>query len=79
MGNGEVDLGLLGPWGYVLANNESSAQVVSTILYDGKPEYFAMMITNPKTGANSLKDLKGKSFAFGDNRPGWGPSSTSPR
>lgn len=66
MGNGEVDLGLLGPWGYVLANNESSAQVISTILYDGKPEYFALMITNPKTGANSLKDLKGKTFAFGD-------------
>jgi phosphonate transport system substrate-binding protein len=66
MGNGEVDLGLLGPWGYVLANNESNAQVVSTILYDGKPEYFAIIVTNPKTGAQSLKDLKGKSFAFGD-------------
>lgn len=66
MGNGEVDLGLLGPWGYVLANNESKAQVVSTILYDGKPEYFAVLVTNPKTGAKSLKDLKGKTFAFGD-------------
>lgn len=66
MGNGEVDIGLLGPWGYVLANNESGAQVISTILYDGKPEYFALIITNPKTKATSLKDLKGKTFAFGD-------------
>ncbi len=66
MGNGEVDIGLLGPWGYVLANNESGAQVVSTILYDGKPEYFAIMVTNPKSGIKSLKDLKGKTFAFGD-------------
>lgn len=66
MGNGEVDIGLLGPWGYVLANNESGSEVVSTILYDGKPEYFALIITNPKTKAESLKDLKGKTFAFGD-------------
>jgi phosphonate transport system substrate-binding protein len=40
--------------------------VVSTILYDGKPEYFALVITNPKSGLNKLEDLKGKTFAFGD-------------
>ena len=35
--NGETDIALLGPWGYVLANHQSGAQVISTILYDGKP------------------------------------------
>jgi phosphonate transport system substrate-binding protein len=56
----------MGPWGYVLANNEAGAQVVSTILYDGKPEYFAIMVTHPNSGIHSVADLKGRTFAFGD-------------
>jgi phosphonate transport system substrate-binding protein len=66
LANGETDIALLGPWGYVLANNESGAQVVSTILYDGKPEYYAIIITHPESGVKSIADLKGKTFAFGD-------------
>lgn len=71
LANGETDLALMGPWGYVLANHYSDAQVVSTILYQGKPEYFAMIVTHPDSGLNSIDDLlgakgKGRSFAFGD-------------
>jgi phosphonate transport system substrate-binding protein len=66
LANGETDLALMGPWGYVLANHEAQAQVVSTILYDGKPEYFAIMVTHPESGIQSPADLKGKTFAFGD-------------
>jgi phosphonate transport system substrate-binding protein len=66
LANGETDIALLGPWGYVLANHEAGAQAVSTILYDGKPEYFAIMITHPDSGINTVADLKGKTFAFGD-------------
>lgn len=66
LANGETDIALLGPWGYVLANNEAGAQVVSTILYDGKPEYYAIMVTHPESGIESVGDLKGKTFAFGD-------------
>lgn len=66
LANGETDIALMGPWGYVLANHQAEAQVVSTILYDGKPEYFAIMVTHPDSGINSPKDLKGRSFAFGD-------------
>ena len=66
LANGETDLALMGPWGYVLANNEAKAQVVSTILYDGKPEYFALMITHPGSGITRPADLKGRTFAFGD-------------
>jgi phosphonate transport system substrate-binding protein len=66
LANGETDIALMGPWGYVLANNYSGAQAVATILYDGKPEYFALMITHPNSGINSLADLKGRTFAFGD-------------
>jgi phosphonate transport system substrate-binding protein len=66
LANGETDIALLGPWGYVLANNESGAQAVATILYDGKPEYFAIIVTGANSGINGLEDLKGRTFAFGD-------------
>lgn len=71
LANGETDLALMGPWGYVLAHHYAGAQVVSTILYQGKPEYFAMIVTHPDSGLNSIDDLlgtkgKGRSFAFGD-------------
>ncbi|MBW7833004.1 MAG: phosphate/phosphite/phosphonate ABC transporter substrate-binding protein [Simplicispira suum] len=66
LANGETDMALMGPWGYVLANNEAGAEVVSTILYDGKPEYYAIIVTHPKSGIHTLADLKGKTFAFGD-------------
>lgn len=71
LANGETDIALMGPWGYVLANHFSQAQAVSTILYQGKPEYFAMIVTHPESGLNSAEDLlgpkgKGRTFAFGD-------------
>jgi phosphonate transport system substrate-binding protein len=66
LANGETDIALLGPWGYVLANHEAGAQAIATILYDGKPEYFAIMVTHPKSGISSVKDLRGRTFAFGD-------------
>ena len=66
LANGETDLALMGPWGYVLANHEAGAQAIATILYDGKPEYHAIIVTHPKSGIKTLADLKGKTFAFGD-------------
>ncbi|MBA2723819.1 MAG: phosphate/phosphite/phosphonate ABC transporter substrate-binding protein [Methylibium sp.] len=71
LANGETDIALMGPWGYVLANHFADAQAVSTILYQGKPEYFAMIVTHPDSGLNSVQDLigpkgQGRSFAFGD-------------
>jgi phosphonate transport system substrate-binding protein len=71
LANGETDLALMGPWGYVLANHFADAQVVSTILYQGKPEYFALIVTHPESGLASIDDLlgakgRGGSFAFGD-------------
>lgn len=66
LANGETDMALMGPWGYVLANNEAGAQAVSTILYEDRPEYFAMIVTHPQSGINTIADLRGKTFAFGD-------------
>ena len=66
LASGETDIALMGPWGYVLANHQAGAEAVATILYQGKPEYFAIMVTNPKSGIRKIDDMKGKTFAFGD-------------
>lgn len=71
LASGETDIALLGPWGYVLAHHEAGAQAVATILYEGKPEYHALIVTHPGSGLTSAQDLlgpkgKGRSFAFGD-------------
>jgi phosphonate transport system substrate-binding protein len=71
LANGETDIALMGPWGYVLANHAAGAQAVSAILYDGKPEYFAIIVTHPESGLESAQDLlgakgRGRQFAFGD-------------
>jgi phosphonate transport system substrate-binding protein len=66
LASGETDMALMGPWGYVLANHQAGAEVIATILYQGKPEYFAIIVSGPNTGLNKIEDLKGKTFAFGD-------------
>ena len=66
LASGETDMALMGPWGYVLANHQAGAEAVATILYEGKPEYFAIMITGANSGINKIDDMKGKTFAFGD-------------
>ena len=66
LASGETDMALMGPWGYVLANHQAGAEAIATILYQGKPEYFAIMVTGPKSGIRNIDDMKGKTFAFGD-------------
>lgn len=52
--------------GGVDQQTKAEGQAVSTILYDGKPEYYAIMVTHPDSGIKSVADLKGRTFAFGD-------------
>ncbi len=66
LASGETDMALMGPWGYVLANHQAGAEAVATILYQGKPEYFAIMVSGPNSGIRNIDDMKGKTFAFGD-------------
>ena len=52
------------------ANQTAGAQVVGTILHDGKPQYFAIIVTHPGSGLTHVNELiaqrKSCSFAFGD-------------
>ena len=66
MTSGNVEIGWVGPLDYVIAHQKNGAEAVTKSVRNGQPNYKAFIIANTKSGINSVKDLKGKKFAFGD-------------
>jgi phosphonate transport system substrate-binding protein len=67
-----VDLAYLGPKSYVEAAQRAGAEAfVLEVLEDGTQGYHGVIITKKSSGINSIKDAKGKVWAFTD------PNSTS--
>lgn len=71
MGAGKVDVGWLSPLPYVIAHDQYGVQVVLRTVRNKSDKYWSFIIARTDTGINSLDDLKGKRFAYGD------PVSTS--
>ena len=72
LANDQVDLAWMGPWGYILANNDSGVTAIATAMYDGKPIYYAIVVCGPKTGVKKWPDdAKGKRVSFADSTSGW--------
>ena len=71
MTSNNVDIGWVGPLDYVIAHQINGAEAVTKSVRSGLPSYKAFIIVNVKANINSIADLKGKKFAFGD------PLSTS--
>jgi len=72
LGSGQVDFGFIPPFAYVLANQESDAQVILTSLNkSGDAFYRSQFIVRNDSGIESFDDLRGKIVGFVD------PSSTS--
>lgn len=74
MTNGHVDVGWLGPWGYVLANKKAGAEVIATAKYRGKPIYHAMIEGRPDLKIKKWPDdAKGLRLSLSDqgNTSGW--------
>ncbi|QJE74918.1 phosphate/phosphite/phosphonate ABC transporter substrate-binding protein [Aerophototrophica crusticola] len=74
LGAGTVDAAWMGPWGYVLANNQGAAQAVATVTYDGKPTYHAIIVGRPDLTIQKWPDdAKGLSISFADvgSTSGW--------
>jgi phosphonate transport system substrate-binding protein len=67
----KLDIAFLTPASYVLAKNEANVKVVLKSERKGSPYYYAAIITRAGSGIETLDDLRGKTFAFGD------PLSTS--
>ncbi len=67
LGKGLIHFAALGPVNYVLAKKkyEVGCLVMGLNVY-GKPEYRAAIITRIDSPIKDIKDLKGKTFAFGD-------------
>ncbi|HLZ68634.1 MAG TPA: phosphate/phosphite/phosphonate ABC transporter substrate-binding protein [Dehalococcoidia bacterium] len=67
-----ADIGWVGPLDYLIGHEQNGSYPVTCSLRPGDtpgslvPGYKAFIITKTDSGINTLADLKGKSFAFGD-------------
>jgi phosphonate transport system substrate-binding protein len=64
LGNGSLDFAYLGGLTYLKARRQYG--VVPLVQRTSDLEFHSLFITGANSGINSLADLKGKSFAFGD-------------
>ncbi|MBI5635086.1 MAG: phosphate/phosphite/phosphonate ABC transporter substrate-binding protein [Nitrospirae bacterium] len=56
----------MGPSTYNIAHEKCGARVLVKALNNGKPFHKAAIITRSDSGINTMQDIKGRSFAFGD-------------
>lgn len=72
LGSGQVDFGIIPPFAYILAHQESDAEVILTAINkSGEAKYRAQFMVRKDSGIRNFQDIKGKRVAFVD------PSSTS--
>ncbi|MEQ1615158.1 MAG: phosphate/phosphite/phosphonate ABC transporter substrate-binding protein [Hyphomicrobiaceae bacterium] len=74
LANGQADVAWMGPWGYVLANNEGGASAIATVKYNGLPSYHAIIVAKPDTKiVNWPEDAKGLKLSLADagSTSGW--------
>lgn len=74
LANDQVDVAWMGPWGYVLANDDSGAEAIATAKYDGKPIYHAIIVGRPDLEIeNWPEDAAGLRMSFADvgSTSGW--------
>ena len=62
----KLDIAFLTPASYVLAKNEANVKVILKSERKGIASYYAAIITRADSGIETLDDLRGKTFAFGD-------------
>ncbi|RCW64239.1 phosphate/phosphite/phosphonate ABC transporter substrate-binding protein [Saliterribacillus persicus] len=71
MGTNEVQIGFIPAFGYVLANEKHDVEVILKSERYGSGTYKAQYLVQADSGIESLEDLEGKTWAYGD------PTSTS--
>ena len=62
----KLDVGFLSPAAYIMAKKEAGVKVILKSHRHGSPYYYAAIITRTDNNIKSLKDLKNKTFSFGD-------------
>lgn len=65
--NGRLDAAFLTPASYVMAAQEAGVKVILRTQRGEIPFYYSVIFARKDSNIKDLKDLKGKSMAFGDN------------
>ncbi len=63
---GRIDITYLTPVAYLRAHREGGARLVAKTITRGKSSFQLMLVTRNDSPIKTVRDLKGKSFAFGD-------------
>lgn len=66
VGNGQFDFSFFGPTTYAKYGPKLHLKPLVQIINNGKPNFYGVIVVKKGSGLASLKDLKGKSFGFGD-------------
>lgn len=66
LGHGITQLSYMTPSTYIEAHNAYGATLLVKALRDGKPFHHSAIITKADSSIRSLRDIKNRSFAFGD-------------
>lgn len=65
---GTVDIAYLTPVAYLRAHEKGNAQLIAKTVTKGKASFKLMIVVKEGSPIKTVKDLQGKSFAFGDKR-----------
>jgi phosphonate transport system substrate-binding protein len=66
MGAGQVDVGWLAPFAYVLAHDRHGSEVLLASVRMGSKTYRSQIVVRADSGIENLEQLRGKRFAFVD-------------
>ncbi len=66
MGAGQVDIGWLASFSYVMAKEKFDVDLLLIVMRFGSPFYRGQIMVRSDRGIRQLSDLKGKTFAYGD-------------
>ena len=64
--NGDADISFMGALPYVLAHDQTGAEVILAEVYRGSLVYTGRIFVRKDSGIETLEDLRGKSIAFAD-------------
>lgn len=66
--NGTVDIAYLTPVAYLRAHAKGGAQLIAKTVTKGKASFKLMIVVKKNSPIKTVEDLKGRTFAFGDER-----------
>jgi phosphonate transport system substrate-binding protein len=64
--NKKADIAWVGPLDYLISHEQNGSYPITCSVRGGNRGYKAFIIAKTDSGINDVKDLKGKTFAFGD-------------